>query len=193
MIGTPLVDSTMADSSALASGASAGSVESLVVHPDVEAALRRNDVGLDQRRCRRRQQVRHLDLRALTVRVLNQIEQVEVAERGALGEVPRGGRTRQDAPFGVAAVRRGVPRHRPVGHDLDVGFDQRRELGGLEAGDRLGVDRRAAHRRHHTVIADGRAIGRAGTASAPGPASRRDWRSPAACRRRSRSRPRPGT
>ena len=164
-----------------------------VVHPDVEAALRPDDVVLHERGRRRRQQVRHLDLRGLIVRVLDQVEELEVAERRALGEVPLGRRARQDAALGVAAVPALVPGHRPVGHDLHVGFDQRRELGGLEAGDALDVDGRPAHRRQHAVVTDGEPVGALEARQHERRLRGTDWRWRDACRRSRRSRPLPGT
>ncbi len=191
MIGTPLVDSTMAESSALASRANAG-----LLRPSSSTQMLKRLCGstvyVSTSGAAGRQQVGDLDLGRLGIRVLNQVEQVEVAERCALGEVPPRGRARQDPALGVAAVGAVTPGHRAIDHDLHVGLHQRRELGGLEAGHLVHVDGRAAHRRHDPVVADRRPIAALEARRARGPAAPWDWRSPAACRRTCRSRPRPG-
>jgi hypothetical protein len=128
MIGTSLVEVTRVETAASASAASA-------CRPDVEAALRIDHVVLHERCCRRRQQVGDLDLHRLVVRVLNQVEELEVEERRPFGEVPPGCRAREDAAFGMTAVAALIPRHRPISDDLHISLDQSRELGGLEPRD----------------------------------------------------------
>ncbi len=111
----------------------------LGVDPDVEAAARRHGVGLDDGRGRRGQQVPHLDLRGDVARVLDQVEQVEAVDRGALGQEPLRERA-PDAGLGVAAVAGRIPRHRAVGDDRLGGRDHGRELRRGQAEERLRVD-----------------------------------------------------
>ncbi len=108
--------------------------------------------GLHQRRRGRGQQVPHLEHRGRVARVLHQVEQLEPAVRGALGQEPRRPRLR-DARLGVAPVAGGIPGHRPVGEDRLVGRDYGRELGVREP-QRLRVERHPLvpperHRRRH--------------------------------------------
>ena len=82
---------------------------------------------LHDRRLTGRQQERDVHFRRRRARVLNQVEQAEVAVRRAFREIPGRGRARQRAAFGVAAVAGVVPGHRAVDHHLLVRFHQRRE------------------------------------------------------------------
>ena len=77
-----------------------------------------------------------MTVRRRGVRVLDQVEEVEVRVRGALGEVP-GRRRRRQARLGVAAVAGASPRSSCGRRRRAVRFDDRRELGGLEAGTSL--------------------------------------------------------
>ena len=123
-----------------------------VVDADGLAAVRVDHVRADDRRQRRRAQVGDLDRRGHRAGVLDQVEQVEAAVRGALGQEPRGGRAGQHAALRMAAVAADAPRHRAIRDHLDVRFDERRERRARHRGQVVHVDRQPAERQHRARI-----------------------------------------
>ena len=81
----------------------------------VETRVRRDGIGLRDRRLRRRPEEPHGRRRGHVARVLEQVEEREVAGRRSLGQVP-GRRRRLDGRFRVGAVAGRVPPHRAIDH-----------------------------------------------------------------------------
>ena len=118
------------------------------VHVERGAAPRRQGVGVDHRRHRRRLHPGDGGVGNRRVRVLEQIEQIEAARRRPLGEVPRR-RRRGSAGLGVAAVRGAIPQHRPIDDDRGVGLHDGGERRAPQAVDTAHHNRPARVRREY--------------------------------------------
>ena len=131
-----------------------------LIDPDGEAAAGADGVGLDDRRARRLQ-VADADVGRGAAGVQDQVEQVEVPVRRALGEVPAR-RGLLDGGLHVCGISISIgarPAHEAIEHDHRVRFQRRRERGAVQRRDRGGVDRGPRPRRHRDVVPGGAAGG----------------------------------
>ena len=166
MTGWPLVTSMTADTSVAASALPRPGKSTWFTQMFVRR-LGRKHVGLLERRAAWTQEP-HADLRLDRSRVLQEIEQVEPADRRAFGEIPGEGR-RRDRRLGVCAISVcHVPGHRPIDDERVVRLDRGRKLGAGQTRDRLEIHRHAPAGGHRYLRADG-----AGAAAREGEGCRR--------------------
>ena len=109
------------------------------------------------RRRSERQQIAHRRRRLGLVRILQQIEQREVARGRSFGEIP-GSRGTRHAALRVRTVA-AAPRHRAIEHDRLIGFDDGGKVGRAEVAEIRGGQRAALARRENLELRDRRPIG----------------------------------